>query len=77
MSTRWASCCDDLLLIPAPYEERRLINSPWGSPWAVDMRELENYLHLLINNEALRNRWRNNLKPCLSLLQLQGRGKTV
>jgi glycosyltransferase involved in cell wall biosynthesis len=53
--TRWMNCCDDLLHSGA-IRGRMFDQFTMGQSVAIDMREMENYLHLLINNEPLRNK---------------------
>jgi glycosyltransferase involved in cell wall biosynthesis len=53
--TRWASCCEDLeqtgSICGLIFDQFAL-----GQSVAVDMHEMERYLHLLINDESLRQR---------------------
>jgi hypothetical protein len=52
--TRWMNCCDDLMHIGSIRGEAFAAFAV-GQSVAVDMAEMEKYLHLLINNAQLRN----------------------
>jgi len=53
--TRWMSCCDDLVHI-SPVRGFLFDQFTMGQSVAVNMREMENYLQLLITNEPLRSK---------------------
>jgi len=67
--TRWADCCDDLLHTGA-IRGTTFDQFTVGQSVAVDMSEMETYLHLLVNNEQLRSemaeRSRKRASACYS-----------